>query len=214
MITALSLFGGFSSGFAVKNVINWLSIDGYKIYKNNYSLEFLSGLAWVWAFINLPVAEAGLFSLLFSILSGIALVDYMTFQIPLVFILAGIVLAIAGLAFKVIFLTAAIWGIFVGAVIPLIIMGVLWIITKRQGMGYGDIQLGFVLGAWLGPMRMAITLFTASVLSLLTWIAVSLTTDFDKNRAMPMAPFLAIAGIGVFIGSFYYPEFFHLLILR
>ena len=214
MITALSLFGGFSSGFAVKNVINWLSIDGYKIHKNNYSLEFLSGLAGVWAFSNLPVAEAGIFSLLFSILAGIAMVDYMTFQIPLVFILAGIVLAIAGVAFKVIFLTAAIWGIFVGAVIPLFIMGVLWIITKRQGMGYGDIQLGFVLGAWLGPMRMAITLFTASVLSLLTWIAVSLTTDFDKNRAMPMAPFLAIAGIGVFIGSFYYPEFFHLLILR
>jgi len=214
MMTALSLFGGFCSGFAVKNVINWLSIDGYEIHKNNYSLEFLNSLAWIWAFSNLPVAEAGIFSLIFSILAGIALVDYMTFQIPLVFILAGIVLAIAGLAFKVIFLTAAIWGIFVGAVIPLIIMGVLWIITKRQGMGYGDIQLGFVLGAWLGPMRMAITLFTASVLSLLTWIAVSLTTDFDKNRAMPMAPFLAIAGIGVFIGSFYYPEFFHLLILR
>ena len=214
MITALSLFGGFSSGFAVKQIINWLSIDGYKIYKNNYGLEFLSGLAWVWAFSNLPVAEAGIFSLLFSILAGIALVDYMTFQIPLIFILAGIVLAIAGVAFKVIFLTAAIWGIFVGAVIPLIIMSVLWIITKRQGMGYGDIQLGFVLGAWLGPMRMAITLFTASVLSLLTWIAFSLTTDFDKNRAMPMAPFLAIAAIGIFIGSFYYPEFFHLLIIQ
>ena len=214
MMAALSLFGGFCSGFAVKNVINWLSIDGYKIHKNNYGLELFSGLAWVWAFSNLPVAEAGIFSLLFSILAGIAMVDYMTFQIPLVFVLAGIVLAIAGVAFKVIFLTAAIWGIFVGAVIPLFIMGVLWIITKRQGIGYGDIQLGFVLGAWLGPMRMAITLFTASVLSLLTWIAFSLTTDFDKNRAMPMAPFLAIAGIGVFIGSFYYPEFFHLLIIH
>ena len=188
--------------------------SGYRIHKNNYSLEFLNGLAWIWAFSNLSLTEAGIFSLLFSILAGIALVDYMTFQIPLVFILAGIVLAIAGVAFKVIFLTAALWGIFVGAVIPLIIMGVLWIITKRQGMGYGDIQLGFVLGAWLGPMRMAITLFTASVLSLLTWIAVSLTTGFDKNRAMPMAPFLAIAAIGVFIGSFYYPEFFHLLIIQ
>ena len=152
--------------------------------------------------------------MIFSILVGIAIVDYITFQIPLVFILAGIVLAIAGVAFKVIFLTAALWGIFVGAFIPLIIMGALWIMTKRQGMGYGDIQLGFVLGAWLGPMRMAITLFTASVLSLLTWIAVSLTTGFDKNRAMPMAPFLAIAAIGVFIGSFYYPEFFHLLIIQ
>jgi len=214
MITALSLFGGLSSGFAVKQIINWLSIDGYKIHKNRYGLELLSGLAWIWAFSNLSLAEAGIFSLIFSILVGIAIVDYITFQIPLVFILAGIVLAIAGVAFDVIFLTAALWGIFVGAVIPLIIMGALWIITKRQGMGYGDIQLGFVLGAWLGPMRMAITLFTASVLSLLTWIVVSLTTDFDKDRAMPMAPFLAIAAIGVFIGSFYYPEFFHLLIIQ
>ena len=214
MITALSLFGGLSSGFAVKQIINWLSIDGYRIHKNGYGLELLSGLAWLWAFSNLSIAEAGLFSLIFSILAGIALVDYITLQIPLVFILAGIVLAIAGVAFKVIFLTSALWGIFVGAVIPLIIMGALWIITKRQGMGYGDIQLGFVLGAWLGPMRMAITLFTASVLSLLTWTAVSLTTDFDRNRAIPMAPFLAIAAIGVFIGSFYYPEFFHLLIIQ
>ena len=214
MITALSLFGGLSSGFAVKQIINWLSIDGYRIHKNSYGLELLSGLAWVWAFSNLSLAEAGIFSLIFSILVGIAIVDYMTFQIPFVFILAGIVLAIAGVAFKVIFLTAALWGIFVGAVIPLMIMGALWIITKRQGMGYGDIQLGFVLGAWLGPMRMAITLFTASVLSLLTWIAISLTTDFDRDRAMPMAPFLAIAAIGVFIGSFYYPEFFHLLIIQ
>ena len=115
MITALSLFGGFCSGFGVKHVINWLSIDGYRINKNNYSLEFLNGLAWIWAFSNLSLTEAGIFSLLFSILAGIALVDYMTFQIPLVFILAGIVLAIAGIAFKVIFLTAAIWGIFVGA---------------------------------------------------------------------------------------------------
>jgi len=214
MITALSLFGGLSSGFAVKQIINWLSIDGYRIHKNGYGLELLSSLAWLWAFSNLSMAEAGIFSLIFSILAGIALVDYITLQIPLVFILAGIVLAIAGVAFKVIFLTSALWGIFVGAVIPLIIMGALWIITKRQGMGYGDIQLGFVLGAWLGPMRMAITLFTASVLSLLTWTAVSLTTDFDRNRAIPMAPFLAIAAIGVFIGSFYYPEFFHLLIIQ
>jgi leader peptidase (prepilin peptidase)/N-methyltransferase len=116
--------------------------------------------------------------------------------------------------FDTVFLVSALWGVFVGAIIPLIIMGILWIITKRQGMGLGDIQLGIVLGAWLGPMRMALTLFSASVLSLLAWIVVSLVEDFDKNRAMPMAPFLAVAGIGVYIGSFYYPEFFHLLIIQ
>ena len=87
------------------------------------------------------------------------------------------------MVFDVITLYAALWGIFVGAVLPMIIVGMLWLITKRQGMGFGDIQMGFVLGAWLGPMRMAITLFFASVLSLIVWIAVSLVHGFDKNRA-------------------------------
>ena len=73
--------------------------------------------------------------------------------------------------------------------------------------------MGIVLGAWLGPMRMAITLFSASILSLLVWIIVSLFDGFDMNRALPMGPFLSFAGIGVYIGSIYYPEFFHLLIL-
>jgi prepilin signal peptidase PulO-like enzyme (type II secretory pathway) len=81
-------------------------------------------------------------------------------------------------------------------------------------MGYGDIQMGIVLGAWLGPIRMALTLFGASVLSLITWIAVSLIHDFNKDRALPLAPFLAIAGIGIYVGSFYYPELFHLLIIK
>ena len=113
---------------------------------------------------------------------------------------------------KNIYLTAALWGIFVGAVIPLLILAGMWVITKRQGMGFGDIQLGFVLGAWLGPMRMALTLFFASFLSLLTWIAVSIFKGFDKDRAIPMAPFLTIAAMSIYIGSFYYPDFFYLLI--
>ena len=57
-------------------------------------------------------------------------------------------------------------------------MGILWIFTKRQGMGFGDIQLGIVLGAWLGPMRMALTLFSASVLSLIHYSFDGIYTDF------------------------------------
>ena len=90
-------------------------------------------------------------------------------------------------------------------------MGSLWLITKRQGMGFGDIQLGFLLGAWLGPMRMAITLFLASSLSLLIWIITSFFKGFNKDRAMPMAPFLSVSGVAIFIVSFYYPKFFQLL---
>ena len=214
MILATSIILGFLAGYSTKAAINWLAIEGYKIDKKNFILEFLNFLGFFWSFTNLIFNEAIIFSGIYTILLGIAFVDLNTFQIPLVFIIAGVFLSIAGVSINNVILESALWGVFVGAVIPLVIMAILWSITKRQGMGFGDIQLGIVLGAWLGPMRMALTLFSASVLSLLAWIAVSLIEDFDKNRAMPMAPFLAVAGIGVYVGSFYYPEFFHLLIIQ
>ena len=91
-------------------------------------------------------------------------------------------------------------------------------VSPRPGVanliGYAldnDIQLGFVLGAWLGPMRMALTLFFASFLSLIVWMIVSIIHGFDKDRAIPLGPFLSVAGIGVYVGSFYYPKLFYLL---
>ena len=214
MELTLPVFGGIIAGYAVRRIINWLSIDGYVMSSKDPSIELIGVASWSWAFLNLPLTEAILFSSIVIVLAGIAFVDFKTFQIPLIFILIGLGLALFGIVMDVIYISSALWGVFVGALIPLMIMGLLWMITKRQGMGFGDIQMGVVLGAWLGPTRMAITLFSASVLSLLTWIGVSIITDFDKDRAMPMAPFLSIAGTGTYVGSFYYPEFFHLLILQ
>ena len=207
------LFGAIL-GFSVKILVNWLSIDQFVMDNMNPMLEIMGIGLSTWAFLNLSMPEAFVFSLVSMTLAGISVIDYHTFQIPLIFIIIGIVATLFGILFDVIFLSAALWGIFVGAFIPLGIMGMLWMLTKRQGMGYGDIQMGIVLGAWLGPMRMALTLFGASVLSLLAWIGVSLVKGFDKDRAMPMGPFLSFAGTGAYIGSFYYPEFFHLLIIH
>ena len=204
---------GLILGHLTKRLINWLGIDDYSIKLNNIFLELMGASIVTWSFINLNFPEALIFSIIAISLTGISIVDYFTFEIPIVLIIVGILSNLLGIFLKVMTLSAAIWGIFVGAVIPLAIIGALWIITKRQGMGFGDIQLGIVLGAWLGPMRMALTLFGASVLSLFVWIGISLLNGFDKDRALPYGPFLSFAGTGVYIGSFYYPEFFHLLII-
>lgn len=208
----LSIPFAFLFGYLIKRIINWLKIDRFKIKESNFLLEILLVLPFSWAYANLQPAEVISFSLMSAVLFGIAYVDYKTFQIPLIFIIIGVIITVFNIYIKNIYLTAALWGIFVGAVIPLLILAGMWVITKRQGMGFGDIQLGFVLGAWLGPMRMALTLFFASFLSLLTWIAVSIFKGFDKDRAIPMAPFLTIAAMSIYIGSFYYPDFFYLLI--
>ena len=214
MKIGLLLTIGIVLGYMVKRIVNWLAIDNYVITSKNFFLEAVGAFMVTWSVANLEIQEAIIFSVIAMTLAGISVIDFHTLQIPLVFIFIGVVTSVAGILLKVIFLSAAFWGVFVGALIPLTIMLILWTITKRQGMGYGDIQLGIVLGAWLGPMRMALTLFGASLLSLLAWLGVSLFKGFDKDRAIPLGPFLSVAGIGSYIGSFYYPEFFHLLMIH
>ena len=214
MKIGLLLTIGIVLGYMVKRTVNWLAIDNYVITSKNFFLEAVGAFMVTWSVANLEIQEAIIFSVIAMTLAGISVIDFHTLQIPLVFIFIGVFTLVAGILLKVIFLSAAFWGVFVGALIPLTIMLILWTITKRQGMGYGDIQLGIVLGAWLGPMRMALTLFGASLLSLLAWLGVSLFKGFDKDRAIPLGPFLSVAGIGSYIGSFYYPEFFHLLMIH
>ena len=214
MKIVLFIFIGIVLGYIVKMIVNWLKIDNYIMSRKNFFLEAVGALMVTWSAVHLRIEEAVIFSIIALTLAGISVIDFHTFEIPLIFIIIGIVASIAGILLKVIILSGAFWGIFVGALIPLAIMLILWAITKRQGMGYGDIQLGIVLGAWLGPMRMALTLFGASLLSLLAWLGVSLFKGFDKDRAIPLGPFLSVAGIGSYIGSFYYPEFFHLFMIQ
>ena len=214
MKIGLSILIGIVLGYIVKWTVNWLAIDKYTMSRKNFFLEAVGAIMVTWSAVNLGIEEAIIFSIIALTLAGISVIDFHTFEIPLIFIIIGVVASIAGIFLKVILLSSAFWGIFVGALIPMVIMLILWGITKRQGMGYGDIQLGIVLGAWLGPMRMALTLFGASLLSLLVWLGVSLFKGFDKDRAIPLGPFLSVAGIGSYIGSFYYPEFFHLLMIH
>ena len=153
----LPVIFGFLSGYFLKKIINWINVDGFRIQLKNILLEIICSLPWLWSFLNLPLFDAVIFSLMVSTLIGIAFVDYHTMQIPLIFILFGIAIITVSIFKKSIYISSALWGIFVGAIIPLMIVGALWLITKRQGMGFGDIQMGIVLGAWLGPMRMALT---------------------------------------------------------
>ena len=213
MKIGLFIFIGIVLGYIVKWMVNWLAIDNFIMSRKNFFLEAVGAIMVTWSAVNLGIEEAIIFSIIALTLSGISVIDFHTFEIPLIFIITGVVASIAGIFLKVILLSSAFWGIFVGALIPMAIMLILWVITKRQGMGYGDIQLGIVLGAWLGPMRMALTLFGASLLSLLAWLGVSLFKGFDKDRAVPLGPFLSVVGIGIYIGSFYYPKLFHLFVL-
>ncbi len=198
----------------LKSTVNWLNVDGLQIGQRDLKMELFCIGSWLWGAISLPPMEGTIFALLAGILFAISWIDFHTFQIPLIFIIVGSIIVFFGLLFNTINLKSAVYGVLVGSVIPLTLIGLIYLITKRQGMGYGDIQLGFVLGIWLGPVRMALTLFGASLLSLIVWIILSAIKGFERDRALPFAPYLAIAGIGTFVGSVYFPSLFHYLILN
>jgi len=213
MILILSLVIGCVWGYVLKHAINWLNIDEFQLATSNPVLEIICSLFFVWSFNTLSFVDAIIFFLISSTLCAIAIVDIFTMQIPLLFILDSLFVLLVSILLGYITWSSALWGIFVGAIIPAIIMVLTGLVTKRQGMGYGDIQLGIILGAWLGPLRMALTLFSASLLSLLTWVVISFFKGVDTNRALPFAPFLSVSGIGLYVVSFYYPELFQLALL-
>jgi leader peptidase (prepilin peptidase)/N-methyltransferase len=94
------------------------------------------------------------------------------------------------------------------------ILGITYLVTKRRGMGTGDIQLSAVLGAWQGPVNIILIFFMASFISLLTWFVISLFKGFNKDRALPFAPFLVISSITLFLSEYYFKTDFLSIILK
>ena len=166
-------------------------------------VELITGVVWSWCFLNLEGTEAVLTVLLFSTLITIAWIDGSTMNIPLNLILFALGVEIVGFLLGDISLREALGGAFVGVICLGLIMLLTFLLTKRQGMGFGDLQLGLVLGIWLGSVNMALTLFGASFISLLVWLGISARKGLNKNRALPFAPFLIFSAGLVFVIDFY-----------
>lgn len=90
--------------------------------------------------------------------------------------------------------TASIMGAVIG-------YGLLWIIAtafqwlrKKEGMGQGDLKLLALLGAWMGPALIPLTLMIASVLSLVVFVCLWLAKKINRDTPLPFGPFLAFGG--------------------
>ena len=64
------------------------------------------------------------------------------------------------------------------------------LLTKREGMGYGDFKLLAALGAWLGAPALLIVVLISSVAGLLY----ALLSSMGLGKKMPYGPYLAVGG--------------------
>jgi leader peptidase (prepilin peptidase)/N-methyltransferase len=68
-------------------------------------------------------------------------------------------------------------------------------LTKREGMGGGDVKLLAMIGAWLGWKAVLFTLFFASLSGTLIGGAAMLLQKQGRQYAIPFGPFLAFGAL-------------------
>jgi leader peptidase (prepilin peptidase) / N-methyltransferase len=168
-----------------------------------------------------PQWLAGAWALLCFLLLGLAVMDAETLLLPDAFTLpglgAGVIFAslqdgVRGAGLSLLAASA-------GAATLLLISGAYWLLRRRMGMGFGDVKLLAMLGAWLGIQQTALVLFLGVLAGALYGVGVIL---FERRKTDPLpasqfpVPFgtmLSAAGIySIFLGPQtlqWYLQFFH-----
>jgi len=122
--------------------------------------------------------------------------------IPDVITLPGIPLFfLAAVFFMDVKVMDALLGILIGGGCLFAIAFVYELITKREGMGGGDIKLLAMMGAFLGWKSLFFILFVSSLLGALVGISAMIVKGKDMKYAVPFGPFLSAAAVAyLFVG--------------
>ena len=158
-----------------------------------------AGAALIWAGMAArwgAEAEAVRGAVFLTILLGIAVADARTYIIPDQFSLGG---AVAGMALAPLAGGPDLAGAALGAVAGFVLMRLIaWlgrIAFGKEAMGGGDIKMMAMVGAFLGPPGVILTLFAGALFGSIIFGPVSLRT----GRLVPFGVFLAL-GAGIDYG--------------
>jgi len=133
----------------------------------------------------------------FAFLAALVVVVFVDCEyqiIPDVITLPGV---IVGLAFALAGLTIgwrdSLLGVILGGGVLYLISAVYFLITKRQGMGGGDIKLLAMIGAFLGYQALPFILFASSLLGTCAGLYAMGQQGKGGKTVIPFGPFLAMA---------------------
>jgi len=185
-------------------IISYILLNGKcNNCKNNISylyptVEILTGIIFIIGLSEFTIPESIVFIIISCMLLCIAIIDYKYLIIPYQLSIFIILLI---LSYIFIFSNPIyhIYGMIIGLGYLLSIFLMTWVITKKQPIGFGDIQLIIVLGLWLGPLKILLTIFMAACLGIIYWMILSLIKGYSKDRKLPFGTFLSISAIIVYV---------------
>jgi len=73
-------------------------------------------------------------------------------------------------------------------------------VRKIEGLGFGDIKMALFMGLFLGPRRLAVAIFLASLSGLLVGVFMIVFKNKNLRLALPFGPFLSL---GSFVSLFW-----------
>ena len=177
-------------------------------------VELLGGLTALGTYLKFGLTwEALIYYIFIAALIVVTFIDLDHRIIPDVITLPGIPLCFAAsFALPEITYKAALMGILAGGGSLFLVAWTYNLITKKEGMGGGDIKLLAMMGALIGWKGVLFTIFVGSLAGTLAGLAVMLQSRKGMKLAVPFGPFLSIGGITyIFFGMPLIAWYFNLL---
>jgi leader peptidase (prepilin peptidase)/N-methyltransferase len=176
-------------------------------------VELLTALLSLFLFLKFGLTLIFLIFFIFTaVLIVITFIDLDHQIIPDVLTLPGIPVffLLAIFVVKIPWLEALI-GLLIGGGVLFAIAFVYELITKREGMGGGDIKLLAMIGGFLGWKSLIFVLLVSSFTGAIVGITAMIIKKQDMKYAVPFGPFLSLAAIAyIFWGD----AFMRLLFMR
>ena len=178
-------------------------------------VEFMVGLFAVCTYLKFGLTLEALITYLFiASLIVITFIDIDHRIIPDAISLPGIPIGFAASFFLPAITTMeSLTGILVGGGSLLLVAWIYSLITKKEGMGGGDIKLLAMIGAFVGWQGVLLTIFLSSAIGTLCGLVVMIRSGKNMKLAIPFGPFLAIGTIiHIFFGKELIFWYFHTFI--
>ncbi|WP_314061532.1 prepilin peptidase [uncultured Vagococcus sp.] len=174
--------------------------------------EVLTGVLFVMSAVLLQLTPETIVSLtMISLLLIIAVSDIKYRLIPNKVLLPFFILAL--IERFLIPQTDYWWYPFAGFLVGFLPLYVLTLV-KGQAMGGGDIKLFAVIGIFIGPIQVMVSLFVASVVALIFYVG-SFLVKQKQSKLIPFGPFIGIGTLLVYqYGTGQYQQFIELLFRR
>ncbi|MDY0269612.1 prepilin peptidase [Trichloromonas sp.] len=201
-------------------ILSWLFLRGRcancrtRISPRYVLVEALTGLLFVLVLRDFGIHWATpVFWVFIALLVTITFIDLDHQIIPDVISLPGIVIGFgASFLLPWVSWSDSLLGILLGGGSLFLVAVGYEFLTKKEGMGGGDIKLLAMLGAFLGWKAVLPIIFVSSLLGTLVGVPLMLAKGSDGKLAIPFGPFLAAAAViwlfwGEFLADWYLQRF-------